>query len=154
MKYSSIVVYSVSLSVVKPLNNWVMFFAIGIFNLISSYMSCKHFVYQVGLIPELLYQYCGCLWHGVYGHHLPEYSNQGPISRMIFPSQFKISFWFHPSCVKVIAMKLCTWHDNCAIMTCAKFGRDLTTYNWATLKPVFHWIWITMETLFVKWAPV
>ena len=32
-----------------------------------------------------------------------------------------ISFCSHPSCGKVMAMKIYTWHDSCAVMSCAKF---------------------------------
>ena len=34
-----------------------------------------------------------------------------------------------------------------------KLCSDMTAYNGATLEPVFHGIWITMEKSFIKWSP-
>ena len=55
------------------------------------------------------------------------------------------SFCSHPSCSQMIATKSCTWHDSCAVMTCAKFDSDKIHFNGVTLKPVFHWIWMMLE---------
>ena len=65
----------------------------------------------------------------------------------------EISFCCHPSCVEVIAMKFCTWHDSCAGVPCAKSYSDLIPYHGVTLKQNFHRIWNTMEKSSVKWAP-
>ena len=68
-----------------------------------------------------------------------------PISRTIFhrnSNLMEISFRSHPSCREGIAMKLCTWHDGCAVVQ----------YDNLWLKK-FHRIRITMEKSSVKWAP-
>ena len=49
-------------------------------------------------------------------------------------------------------MKLCTWHDSCAVVACEKFCNDIIPCNGVTLKPIFHRISFTMEKSFVKWA--
>ena len=68
-------------------------------------------------------------------------------------NSMEILFCSHPNCSEVIAMKFCTWHDSCVVMTCAKFCRDMILYNGVTMKRIFHWIWIMMEKSFMKWAP-
>ena len=80
---------------------------------------------------------------------------QGTTARTIFycNSNFiEISFCSNPSCTEIITIKFCTWHDSCAVMPCAQFCSDIMSYNGVTLKPIFHWIWIEMEKLFVQWA--
>ena len=57
----------------------------------------------------------------------------------------EISFCSNQSCVKAIAMKFCTWQDNCAVMARAKFWSDIIPYNGVTLAPIFPQIWIMME---------
>ena len=47
------------------------------------------------------------------------------------------SFWSHPSCGEVIAMKFCTGHDSCAVLACAKFCSNIIPYNGVTFK-IFH----------------
>ena len=64
----------------------------------------------------------------------------------------KISFCSHLNCLKVIAIKFCTWHDSCVVMACAKFCSNMITYEWVTLKPVFRRIWHMIEISWVKWA--
>ena len=54
---------------------------------------------------------------------------------------------------EVIAIKFCICHYSCTLMACAIFCSNMIPCNWVTLKPNFHWIWITMEKWFVKWAP-
>ena len=54
---------------------------------------------------------------------------------------------------EVIAMKLCTSHDSCAVMACAKFCSSMIPYYGFKLKPILHGIWIAMEKLFMKWVP-
>ena len=77
-----------------------------------------------------------------------------PISRFFHRnSNFReISFYSHPSCREVIAMKFCTWQDSFAVMPCAQFCSDMIPCNGVTLKPVFHKIWITMKISFMKWV--
>ena len=65
----------------------------------------------------------------------------------------EISFCSFPNCSEVMAMKFCTWHDSCAVVTCAKFCSNMIAQSRVTLKPVSHQIWITMEKPLVKWAP-
>ena len=69
-------------------------------------------------------------------------------------NSMEISFCFHPSCSELIVIRFCKWHDSCAVMACTKFCSIMIPYNGVTLKPIFHPIWITMETSFVKWSPV
>ena len=68
---------------------------------------------------------------------------QGPISRTIFPIR-----WFHSAltqcCAKVIAMKLCTWHDR-YVVACAKFCSDMTPCDGVILKQIFHRNWISSK---------
>ena len=64
-----------------------------------------------------------------------------------------ISFCSDPYCNDVIALKLCTCHDSCAVVACAKFCSDVTPpFNGVTGKLIFQRIWIRMEKLLVKWA--
>ena len=80
----------------------------------------------------------------------------GPFHERFFHHNFRFdenSFCPHLSCNDVIAMKFCTWHDSCAVVPCAKFCSDMTSYNGVILKPICHRIWITMEKSFMKWAP-
>ena len=65
----------------------------------------------------------------------------------------EMSFCSHRRCGKMIATKFYTWHDSKAVVPCAKFRSDVTTYSGVTHKPIFHRIWITMDDPFVKWAP-
>ena len=43
------------------------------------------------------------------------------------------SFYSHPSCSNVIAMKFCAWHHNCAVMARAKVCNDMIRHNGVTL---------------------
>ena len=83
--------------------------------------------------------------------------SQRPISRTIFhrnSNSMEIPFCCHPSCSEeVIAMKFWTWHDSCAVMSCAKLCSNMIHCNGVTQKPIFHRIWTTMEKSFMKWAP-
>ena len=69
-----------------------------------------------------------------------------------FSALFKLNgnFILH-WCSEVITMKFCTSHNSGANVACAKFCRDMASYNGVTLK-TFNLIWIGMEKLFVKWA--
>ena len=78
-------------------------------------------------------------------------TGQGPISWMTVPSYYK--FCSHSSCRKVIIVKLCTWHDSCAVSACAKFCSDMISCYGITLKPIFCWILNMMEKSFVKSTP-
>ena len=86
---------------------------------------------------------------------IPDFAIQGHISQTIFSkhnsNSMKISFYAHPLCNAVIAMKFCTWHDSCAIVACAKFCNDTKPIYGVTLKPNCPRIWIMMENLLAKW---
>ena len=64
-----------------------------------------------------------------------------------------ISFWSHPNSNDLIATQFSTCHDSCAVMACAKLCGDMKAWNGIMLKQIFHWIWITVERVSVKWAP-
>ena len=64
----------------------------------------------------------------------------------------EISFWSHPSCCEVIAMKFCMWYDSFAVVACANFCSPMTPCNGVTLNPDFHQIWIKIEKRLLKWA--
>ena len=49
--------------------------------------------------------------------------------------------------------EICTCHDSCVVVACAKFCRNLIPYSGVRLKPISHCTWITMEKSFMKWAP-
>ena len=51
-----------------------------------------------------------------------------------------------------IITNICTWHDSCAVVSCANFCSDQFIRIWARTKKT-HRIWIMMEKLSVKWAP-
>ena len=53
-----------------------------------------------------------------------------------------------------IATKFGTCHDSPAVVPCAKYCSDHFVSIWMGAKWNFHHIWIVMEKLFVKWAPV
>ena len=50
----------------------------------------------------------------------------------------------HPSCSEVIVLKFCTWHDSTAVQNFVQLWYPIP-HNGVTLKPIFYWIWITME---------
>ena len=50
-----------------------------------------------------------------------------------------VSLCSHPSCITMIAMELCTWHDSTAVVACAKFRSDMIHYDGGTLKQVSSW---------------
>ena len=96
-------------------------------------------------------------WH-VRDHWNPSlWKTRGPFHKRFFhrnSNLIKISFYSPPRCSELIAMKFCTWHDSFAVVACGKFCSDMVPYDGITLKSIFIEIWITMENLFVKWAPV
>ena len=76
---------------------------------------------------------------------------------MIFCSQFKFNGnfalqWFNywPSDCN----NFFTCHNRTAVMSCAKFCSDQFVRIEVRAKQNFHWIWIVIGNLFVKWAPV
>ena len=75
---------------------------------------------------------------------------QGSISQTIFfiviEIRWKFIFCSNPIGRKVIDKKFCTWHDSCAVVTCAKFCSDMVTYNRVTLKYIFDGIWIVYRS--------
>ena len=66
---------------------------------------------------------------------------------MVTSSLVDISFCSRWIRITVNTMKFCIWHDNCTVMACAKFCRDMVPNNGVTVRPIFHRIWITMENL-------
>ena len=84
-------------------------------------------------------------------------SSEGDFTNNFFhhiSNSMEITFFSHPSCSEVIAMKSCTWHNWCADMACAKFCSYMTPCNGGIQKAIFHWIqWIKMEKSFLKWVP-
>ena len=64
----------------------------------------------------------------------------------------------NPICSQVIALEFDTWHDSCVIMPFARFGSDIISNNWVTLKPSLHRIWIMVKKsfasgpLFCRWV--
>ena len=82
---------------------------------------------------------------------------QAPVSLTVFPSQLnsmEISFRSHLHSKTVIATKICTWHDSCAIVACAKFFCDLMASNGIMARRSFHRIWIAAKKkTLVKRAP-
>ena len=60
-------------------------------------------------------------------------------------NSMEISFCSHPSYIKMIDIKFCTWHDNCAVVACATFSGVMIPYKGVTVIPIFHRIWPTME---------
>ena len=52
----------------------------------------------------------------------------------------------------MIAVKCCKWYDNCAVVAAyAKCCSVMIPNDGVPLIPIFHRIWITMESFFVKW---
>ena len=51
--------------------------------------------------------------------------------------------WFCPYLNKVISTKFGTWHNSCAVMSCAKICGDLVSRNGITEKYIFHGIKFT-----------
>ena len=47
-------------------------------------------------------------------------------------------FCFPPISNIVINTKFYTWHDNCVVVTCAKFGTDLMAQNLDTVKQILY----------------
>ena len=47
--------------------------------------------------------------------------------------------------IKMITTKFCTWHDSCAVMTCAEICSDLWTSDQIKTQQIFHWICIANE---------
>ena len=50
--------------------------------------------------------------------------------------------------------KFCTWHDSCAVVTCAKYCCDLMASNRVMARRGFHRIWIAGKKTLVKRASV
>ena len=64
------------------------------------------------------------------------------------------SFSSNSITVDHVAIKFGTCHDSPAVVPCAKFCSDHFISTWMRAKWNFHHIWIVMEKLLVKWAPV
>ena len=63
--------------------------------------------------------------------------DQRSISTSNFQSYFKSVEYlncFHPNFIEVITTKLCTCHENCDVMACAKLCSNLITRNWIATK--------------------
>ena len=50
-----------------------------------------------------------------------------------------------------ITTKFCTWHDNCAVISCAKFCSDHFEFGW---DKKFHWIVLLMENIISIMGPL
>ena len=72
---------------------------------------------------------------------------------IIIEISMDVSFYSYPSRSEVIDMKLCTWHDCCAVVVCAKFCSNMIPCTRVTLEPIFLRIWMMIEISFMKWAP-
>ena len=59
------------------------------------------------------------------------------------------SFYSHP----LITTKFCTWHNSCAVVTCAKLCCNMNTRNWITAKWILHRSWIVTEKIISKLVP-
>ena len=66
----------------------------------------------------------------------------------------EISFSSYSVTDHYIATKFGTCHDSPAVVSCAKYCSDHFVSIWMRAKWNFHHIWIVMEKLLVKWAPV
>ena len=62
-------------------------------------------------------------------------------------------FWCNSIVGYCITTKFCTSYESNVVISCAKFHSNHFTTIWMRVECNFHWIWITMEKLFVKWAP-
>ena len=63
-----------------------------------------------------------------------------PISYETFhrnPNLIEMTFFGHPSYNEVIAIKFCTWHDNCCRGKC-EICSEMIPHNGVTLRPIFH----------------
>ena len=84
------------------------------------------------------------------------YDGQGPVSLRFFhhnSNSMEISFHSHLDSNTVIATKLCTWHDSCAVVACAKNCCDLMASNRVMARRSFHRIWIAGKKTLVKRDP-
>ena len=84
------------------------------------------------------------------------FSELGPVSLTVFhrnSNSMEISFNSHLHSNTVIATKCCTWHDSCAVVTCAKICCNLMASNRITARRSFHRIWIVGKKSLVKRAP-
>ena len=71
--------------------------------------------------------------------HTPLMLTRTLFQEQFFPSQFKFNGKFillPPSCREVIAIKFCTWHDDCGLLT--KFCNGMMPENGVTLRLIFH----------------
>ena len=83
-------------------------------------------------------------------------NGQGPVSLRFFhhnSNSMEISFHFHLDSNTVIATKLCTWHDSCAVVACAKICCDLMASSRVMARRCFHRIWFAGKKPLVKRDP-
>ena len=80
----------------------------------------------------------------------PRFTNSFSIAIQII---WKFHFHSHLDSNTVITAKFCTWHDSCAVVTCAKICCGLIASNGITARRSFHRIWIAGKKSLVKWAP-
>ena len=57
----------------------------------------------------------------------------------------EISFWSYLNSNILIITKFCIWHDNTAVMVCAKMCSDQMSRNGFTTKWMFHPIWMAIR---------
>ena len=83
-------------------------------------------------------------------------TSQGPVSLTFFHrywNSMENTFHFPLDANTVIATKCSTWHDSCAVMTCAKFCCDLMVSKGITTRQNSHWIWIAGKKSFSETGP-
>ena len=92
----------------------------------------------------------------LYSCSWPLMTSQGPVSLTVFhrnSNSMEISFHSHLDSNTAIVTKFCTWHDSCAVVSCAKICCDLMVSNGITARRSFHRIRIAGKKSLVKWAP-
>ena len=79
----------------------------------------------------------------------PTNEHQGPVSLTVFchrnSNPMEISFHAHFDSNKVIATKVCTWHDSCAVVAYTNICGDLWTSNGVTVSQRFQRIWMASK---------
>ena len=88
------------------------------------------------------------VWSGSGGHGPlvpgPRCTNGFSIAIQI---RWKLRFTLISILIRVIATKFCTWHDSCAVVTCANTYCDLVASNGITARRSFHRIWIASKKI-------
>ena len=90
---------------------------------------------------------------GISRHDIPKF--WGPFHQWYFHGNSNLmeTFTFNSIVGYHTATKFCSCHDSTAVMQCAKFHSNFFTTTWMGAEWNFRQIWITIDNLFVKWAP-